>query len=114
MYIHKETQDPSYDPTKLAIRSTWRPEVALISNFGHNFKTNVSFDDIVQFIDEDNIVTNVDFVCFITFYLEAPTEVGQINSERKNIYTSCENPKCIPSNYQQKCSIDEQHLSITF
>ena len=98
MYNHKETQDPPYDPTKLAIRSILSPEFALISNFGHYFKTNVSFDDIVQFIDEEKIVKYVDFVCFITFYPEAPTEVGQINSEQNG--RTSPHPVKTPSAFQ--------------
>ena len=46
--------------------------------------------------------------CGIAFYIEARTEVGYINWERKSISRSCQNPKCIPSNDQRNCSIDQQ------
>ena len=62
-----------YDPTKLAIHSILRPKDDLLLNCGQNFKKTVSFDGIVHFIDEENIVTYVDFHCGITFYPETPT-----------------------------------------
>ena len=37
------------------------------------FQKTVSFDDIVHFIDEEDIVTYEDFDCVITFYTETPT-----------------------------------------
>ena len=52
-----KTQVSLYDPTNLAIHSVVGPEDDLISNCGRNFKKTVSFDDIVRFIDEENIVT---------------------------------------------------------
>ena len=89
MYNYNKTQDSPYDPTKLAIHSIWRLEVDLLSNCCHTFEKTVSFDDIVQFIDEENIVTYVRFDCGITFYPEAPTKVAQINIERRNNSRSC-------------------------
>ena len=80
-----ETQVSPYDPTKLAIHSILRPEDDLISKCGQNFRKTVSFDDIAHFIDEENIVTKVDFDCGITFNPETPTKVTQINRERKHI-----------------------------
>ena len=68
-----------YDPKKLAIHSILRPEDDLISNFGPNVKKTVSFDDVVHFIDDENMVTYVDFDCGITFFPETPTEIRQIN-----------------------------------
>ena len=88
-----------------------RPEDALISNFDPNVKNTVSFDDVVHFIDEENIVTYVDFDCDITFLPETPTKFGQINRERNYISRSCEKPQCIPSNDQHVCTVDEQHSS---
>ena len=69
-----------------------------MSNFGQNFTTTVPFDDIVHFIDEENIVTYEDFDCGMTFYPEVPTKIRQINRERKYISRSHEKPKFIPSN----------------
>ena len=54
---YNETQVSLYDPTKLAVHSILRPEDDLLSNCGQNCKKTVSFDAIVHFIDEKNIVT---------------------------------------------------------
>ena len=103
-----------YDPTKLTIQSILRPEDDLISNCGPNVKKTVSFDDVVHFIDEEDIVTYVDFDCGITFLTETPIKIRQINRERKYISRSCEKPQCIPSNDQLVCPVDEQHSSNIF
>ena len=68
----------------------------------------------MRFIDEENIVTYVDYDFGYTFYTEAPTKVGQINREWKNFSRSCGKPKCISSNEQHNCSIDEEHFSYIF
>ena len=65
------------------------------------------FYDIVHFIAEDNIVTYEDLDCGITFYPETPTKIRGINPERNYICRSCEKPKCISSNDQHNCFIDE-------
>ena len=75
------------------------------------FKETVSFDDIVHFIDEENIVTHVDFDCGIIFYPETPTKIRQIKREQNYISRSCEKPKCTRGSNQLNCSIDEQHSS---
>ena len=100
MCNYNKTQVSAYDPTKLAIHSTLRPEDNLISNCGQNIKQTVSFDDIVQLIDEENNVTYVDFDCGITLYLETPTTISPINRKGTYISRTCEKPKCIPSNDQ--------------
>ena len=71
----------------------------------------VSFDDIVHFIDEEKIVTSIDFDDGITFHPETPTKFRQINRERISISRSCEKSKCNPSNDQHNCSSDEQQTS---
>ena len=109
-----KTQVSTYDPTKLAVHSILRPEDDLISNCGQNFKKTVSFDDIVPFIEEEDIVAYEDFDCAITFYPEIPTKTRQINRERNYISRPCEKSKCIPSKDQHKCFIDEQHKSNIF
>ena len=81
---------------------------------GHLFKRAISFDDLVHFIDQEDIVTNLDFDCGITFYPEAPTKVEKFNREEKSISRSCETPKCITNNDQQNCCIDEENTSIIF
>ena len=103
-----------YDPTKLEIYSILRPEDDLISNCGPNDTKAVSFDDVVQFIDEENIVTYVNFDCGITFLPETPTKISQINRERNYISRSCEKPQYVPSNDQHTCFVDEQHSSNIF
>ena len=82
MCSYNKNQISPYDPTKLANHSTLRLEDNLLSNCGHSFKKTVSFDDVVHFIDEENIVSYVDFDCGITFYPETPTKIRQINRER--------------------------------
>ena len=114
MCNYNKTQVSPYDPTKLAIRSFLRPEDDLNSNCGQNFKKTVSFDDIVHFLDEEDIVAYEDFDCAITFYPETPTKIRLINRERNYISISCEKSKCIPSNDQHNCFIDEQHNSNIF
>ena len=82
MCSYNKTQFSTYDSTKLAIHSILRPEDDLISNFGPNLKKTVSFDDVVHFIDEENMVTYVDFDCGITFFPENLTKFRQINREQ--------------------------------
>ena len=111
---HNETHVSPYDPTKLANHSILRREANLISNFGQNFKRTVSLDDIVHFIDEENIVNCVHFGCCVTFYPETPTKIIQINRERIYISRSFGKHKCIPSNDQYNCFFDKQHSSAIF
>ena len=81
----QKTQVSPYDTTKLAIHCLLRPEDDLTSNCGQNFNRTVSFDNIAHFIDEENILTCVDFDCGVTFYPETPTKIRQINRERNCI-----------------------------
>ena len=113
MYNYNKSVLSPYDPTKLAIHSILRPEDDLVSNCGPNLKNTVSFDD-VHFIDEENMVTYLDFDCGITFFPETPTKIRQINRERNYISISCEKPQCITSNDQHTCFVDEQHSSKIF
>ena len=100
MYNYNKSVLSPYDPSKLAIHSILRPEDDPISNCGPNVKKTVSFDDVVHFIDEENMVTHVDFDCGVTFFPETPTKIRQINRERNYISRSCEKPQCIPTNDQ--------------
>ena len=75
MCNYNKTQVFPYDPTKLAFYSIWRPEDHFLSNCGQKFKKFVSFDDIVHFIDKENIKTYVDFDCSFTFYTKIPTKI---------------------------------------
>ena len=72
------------------------------------------FDDVVHFIDGENIVIYINFDSGITFWPETPTKFSQINRERKNISRSCEKPHCIPSNDHHTCFVDEQPSSNMF
>ena len=114
MYKYKKTQVSPYDPTKLAIFSILRPEGDPMSKCGQNFKRTVSFNDIVHFIDEDNIVTYVVLDCGITLYPETPAKIWQNNRKRNYISRSWEKPKCIPCKDEHHCSINEQHNSGIF
>ena len=79
MYNCNKSQNSPFDLKKFANCSVMRTDADLISKCGHRFKKTVSFHDIVQFIDEENIVTYLSFDCGITFYREAPTKVERIN-----------------------------------
>ena len=103
MYNYNKSVISPYDPRKPAINSILRPEDDLISDCSPNLKKTVSFDDVVHFIDEENVVTYVDFGCGITFFPETPTKIRQINREWNYISRSCEKPQCIPSNDQHTC-----------
>ena len=83
-------------------------------NCGQNFKKTVSFEDIVHFIEEQDIETYEDFDCGITFYPATPTKIRQNNRERNYISSSRENSKCLPSNDRHNCLFDEQHNSSIF
>ena len=111
MYNYNKSRLSPYDPTKLAIYSILRPEIDFISNCGPNVKKTVSFDDFAHFIDEENIVTYVDFDCGITSLTETPTKIRQINRDWICISRSYEKPQCIASNNQHVCLVDEQHSS---
>ena len=82
MYNYNKSVLSPYDPTKLEVQSILRPEDDFISNCGPNVKKTVSFEDVVHFLDEENIVTYVDFDCGITFFPETSTKFRQINRER--------------------------------
>ena len=114
MYNYNKSVLSPYDPTKLAFHSILRPEDDLTSNCGLNIKNTVSFDYVVHFIDEENMVSYVDFYCGITFFPKTPTKIRQINRERNYISRSCEKPQYIPSKDQHTCSVDEHHCSKIF
>ena len=111
MCSYNKTQVSPFNPTKFAIDSILRPEDDVISNCGPNVKKTVSFDDVVHFIDEENIVTYVDFDCGTTFLPKTPTKNRQINRERNYISRSCEKLQSSPSNDQLVCPVDKQHSS---
>ena len=114
MCSYNKTQVSPYDPTKLAIHSILRPEDDLISNCGPSVKKTVSFDDVVHLIDEENMVTYVDFDCGITFFPETTTKIRQIKPRTELQFHILWKPQCIPSNDQHTCFVDEQHSSNSF
>ena len=114
MYNYNKSVLSPYGPTKLAIHSILRPEDDLLSNCGPNLKMTASFDGVVHFIDEENMMTFVDFDCRITFFPETPTKIKLINRKRNYISRSCEKPQCFLSNDQHTCFADEQHSSNIF
>ena len=111
MYKYNKNQDSPYDPTKLAIHSILSPKADPKSNCAHISKKTVSFDDIVNFIVEENILPYVDFDCGIIFNPETPTKIREINRTPNYISIFCEKPKCIRSNDQRNCFFDKQHTS---
>ena len=92
MYNYNKSVLSPYDPTKLATHSILRPEADLKSNCGPNLKKTVSFDDVVHFIDEENMVTYVDFDCGITFFPETPTKIRQIKRDGITFPDPVKNP----------------------
>ena len=114
MYNYNKYVLSPQDPKKLSIPSILRPEDDLISNCGPNVKKNVSFDDVVHFIDKQNTVSSVDLDCGITFFPETPTKIRQMNRERNYISRLCKKPQYVHSNDQHNCSVDEQHNSNIF
>ena len=55
------------------------------------------FDDVVDCIDEENIVSYVNFDYGITFLSETPTKIRQINRERITFPDPVKNPSAIPA-----------------
>ena len=114
MYNYNKSVLSLYDPTKLAIHAILRLEDDIISKCGPNVKKSVSFDDVVHFNDEENMVTYIDFDCGITFLHETPTKIRQIDRERNYLSRPCEKSHCTPSKDQHTCCSDEQHSSNIF
>ena len=114
MYNYNKSVLSPYNPTKPAIHSVLRPEDDFVSNCGTNVKKSVSFDDVVHLIDEDNMVTYVDFDCGIMFFPESPTKMRQFSRERNYLSKSCEKHQCILGTDEHTCSVDEQHSSNNF
>ena len=107
MYNYNKSVLSPYRSTKLAFHSNLRLEDDLLSNSGPNVKKTVSFDDVVHFTDEQNMVSYVDFNCGVTFFPETPTKFRQINRERNYTSRSHEKLQYNPSNDQHTSSVDE-------
>ena len=93
MYNYNKSIFSPCDPTKFAIHFILSPEDDLISSCGPIIKSTVSFDDVVHFIVEKNMVTYVDFDCGIKFFPETPTKIKLIYGEGNYISISCEKPQ---------------------
>ena len=97
MYNYNKSVLSPYDPTKLALHSILRPEVDFISNCPPNVKKTVSFDDVVHFIDKENVVIYVDFDCVITFL---PKRLQKTDRSTENGITfpdPVKNPNAFPA-----------------
>ena len=97
MYNYDKSVLSPHDPTKLAIHSILSPEDDLISKCGPNMKKNVSFDDVVHFIDEENMVTYVDFDCGITFSLKILQSLDRSTENRITFPDPVKNPNAFPA-----------------
>ena len=84
MYSYSKNQDSPHDPTKLAIHCVLRPKVNHVSVFDFNFEKTVSFDDLMHFSDEENIVAYVNFDCGFSVYPEYPEKMN-ISTENGKI-----------------------------
>ena len=93
MYNYNKTQVSPYDPAKLLIQSIFCSKDDVVSNCCQKFEKIASSDDIVHFIDEENIATYVDFDSGISFYPETPTKIRPFKREPKCFSRSDEKPK---------------------
>ena len=92
MYSYNKSVLSPYDPTKLAIHSFLRPKDDLLSNCGPKVKKTVPFDDVVHFIDEENMMTYVDFDFSITSFPETPTKSDRSNENGITFPDPVKNP----------------------
>ena len=93
MCNYNKIQVSPCDPTKTAIHSILRPEDDLISNCGQN---PVSFDEIVDFVDEEDIVTYDDLILVL---LSTPKLLQKSDRSTENGITfqdSVKNPSAFP------------------
>ena len=97
MCSYSKTQVSPYDPTKFAIHSILRSEDYLISNFSQNFKKTVSFDGIVQFMDEEDIVTCEDFDCGFFSTLKLLQKSGRATQNGITFPDSAKNQSTFPA-----------------
>ena len=67
MLNHNYSPDSVYDPTKLALPSVLRPRADFESKSGHDFGNTIFIDYKVHLIDEEKIVTCVQYVSGANF-----------------------------------------------
>ena len=96
MCSYTKTQLSRYNPTKLAKHSILRPEYNPISNCGQKFKKTVSFDDIVHFIDEENVVTYENFDCGISSNLKLLQKTDRSTENGITFPDPVKNPSSFP------------------
>ena len=92
MYNYIGTQDSLYDTTKLAIHSFMRTEVDFITNCYHIFKKTVTLDDILQFTDEEKIVTDEDSDSVLLSSLKLLQESERSTEDGKTFPDTVKNP----------------------
>ena len=97
MYNYNKSALSPYDPTGLAMHSILRPEDDLISNCGPNLKKTVSFDDVVHFIDEENMVTYVDLIVALRISLKILQNSERSTENRITFPDPVKNPKAFPA-----------------
>ena len=97
MHNYKKFGFSPYDPTKLAIHSILRPDDDLVSKSGPNVKKTVCFDDVVHFIDEENIVIYVGFDCGFTFMTETATKADRSAEDGITFPDPVKNPSAFPA-----------------
>ena len=94
--LNLDPENLQFGPAELAVLSTLRPEDDLVSHCDQKFKKTVSFDDTAHHIDEENIMSCVDFDNVITFYHVTPLHNRQISREQNCISRSCDKPSALP------------------
>ena len=94
--LNLDPENLQFGPAELAVLSTLRPEDDLVSHCDQKFKKTVSFNDTAHHIDEENIMSCVDFDNVITFYHVTPLHNRQISREQNCISRSCDKPSALP------------------
>ena len=74
----------------------------------------VSFDDIMPFFDEKNIVTYVEFDCSFIFHQESRMNIKNIQRYQTILFRPVEKPKCITISDYHICFLDEGHTTNIF
>ena len=86
-----------YDPTNLVIHSILLPEDDLKSKCGPSAKKTAGFDDVVNFIDEEDVVIYVNFDCGITLFPEPPSKLDRSTENGITFPDPLKNPKTFPA-----------------
>ena len=108
MFKQSTTGYSLYDPKDLTIYAVWCPEVIPISICWKCFKKTVILMTWCHSIEDENIVTYVDFDFSPNFQ---PKTVNWIGKVLKKFGKS---QKCVPSNDKLNCFDDDQQISNIF